>query len=209
MLVSRSLSTWHCVDITSGREGEEVGAAMVTLASHSSRLVHHRRPSTSAHCRQVGGEGEGEGVVLFISSVPHALVIPPLHRCCCRHHPRDTCLAEASLLSGEGIAIAVRPCPRIVGKWEGRERERASSSSRPRHGRPLAPSSSSVPYVVVSVVVVVVCGGIAVAVHPRPRVVGKWEGRGRERAPSSLSRRHRRGRPPAPSSSASVRVRTL
>ena len=209
MLVLRSLSTWHCVDIMSGREGEEVGAAMVTSESHLSHLVHHHHPSASVHCRQVGGEGEGEDIVLFISSVPHALIIPPLHRCCCCHHPWDTCLAEASLLSGEGIAIAVIPCPHVVGKWEGRERERASSSSRPHHGCPPTPLSSSIPYIIISIVVVVVCGGIAVAVHPHPRVVGKWEGRGRERVLSSLSHRHRRGHPPAPSSSASVCVCTL
>ena len=206
VLVLRLPSTWHCVDIMSGCEGKEVGAAMVTSASHSSRLVHHCCPSTSAHCRQVGGEGEGEGVVLFISSVPHALVVPPLHHCCCCHHPWDTCLVEASLLSGEGIAVAVHPCPRVVGKWEGRERERASSSSCPHHGCLPAPSSSSIPYVIISVVIVVICGGITIAIHPCLRVVGKWEGRGRERAPSSLSCRHHCGHSPAPLLSTSIHV---
>ena len=119
VLVLRLLATWYCIGIMSRCEDEEVGAAMV---------VSHESLRSCQHCIQViwfavaahphlrvVGEWEGREreassfssrphhgcspTPLSSSPVPHALIIPPLlHHCC--HCPQDTCLVEASLLSG-------------------------------------------------------------------------------------------------------------
>ena len=87
------------------------------------------------------------------------------HRC----HPAPSLLSSdpmSSSSSGGGVTITIHPHLRIVGEWEGRERERMSSH---RCGCPPTPSLSS-------------GGGVAIVVCLCPCVVGKWEGRERERA---------------------------
>ena len=86
----------------------------------------------------------------------------------CRCHPAPSLLSSDPMSlssSGGGVAVTIHPCLRIVGEWEGRERERVSSH---RCGCPPAPSLSS-------------GGGVAIVVCLCPCIVVKWEGRERER----------------------------
>ena len=211
MLVSRSLATRHRVGIASGCEDKRVGAALVT--SHESSRSHQLQVlvvevTSASHpdarmreWEQLVGGSLGSDAQPYTSSlswpslhtsssssVPHALVVPPLCRRRCR--PRDTCPTEASSSSGGDVTVVVRPRPCVVGEWEG---ERASSLSRcrlsvsarcrqmggeralsssSRRCPPVPSSSSSDPTLSSSS-----GGGVAVAVCPRPRVVGEWEGR--------------------------------
>ena len=214
MLVSRSLATRCRVGIASGCEDKRVGAALVTshelLRSHQLQVLVVEVTSAShpdARMREwerlVGGSLGSDAQphtsslswpsphTSSSSSIPHALVIPPL---CRRHcHPRDTCPTKASSSSGGDVTVVVRPRPCIVGEWEGRVGERASSLSHCRlsvsvrcrrmggeralsslsHRCPPVPSSSSSDPMPSSSS----GGGIAIAICPRPCVVGEWEGR--------------------------------
>ena len=115
---------------------------------HGVTLALHPDARTREWEQLVGGSpgGDAQPHASSSSSVPHAPVVPPLCRRHCR--PRDTCPAEALLSSGGDVTVAVRPRPCVVGEWEGKERERASSSSHRRHP---ALSSSSDPTVLVLV----------------------------------------------------------
>ena len=150
MLVSRSLATRCCVGIASGCKDKRVGAALVTShklsRSHQLQVlvvevtsVSHPDARMREWERLVGGS-LGSDAQLHMSllswpsphtssssSVPYALVVPPL----CHHHCRlwDTCPTEASSSSGGDVTIIIHLCPCIIGEWEGREGERASSLS--------------------------------------------------------------------------------
>ena len=178
MLVSRLLVTWHRVGIASGCKDKRVGAALVM--AHKSLRLHWLQvlivEVTSALHPDVrmwewewlvggslGSDAQPHTSSLSwpsphtssSSSVPHALVVPPLCRRRCR--PRDTCPTEASSSSGGDVTVVVRPRPCIVGEWE-----RASSLSLSHHPPTPLPSSG---------------GGVTICLCLH--IAGEWEGRER------------------------------
>ena len=134
----------------------------------------HCHLSAFTCCRQMGGQGEGEGIILFISSSSWpssctliVIIRPPCPRC-----PSPTSLPlSVGHLSCKGVIVIWwghhHCCPFMsmcCRQWEGREREgELLLSSCHCHGRPPTPLSWS--------------GGGTVIINLHRCIVGKSEGR--------------------------------